>query len=306
MIAAAAIALAPAIARGQYQGSNIKGDYGLQSGTQAPPGAYFGIAYLRYDTDSVRNRNGDQINPGTGNVDVSGFAPLVTWVSSRRFLGAHVGMAAVPAWMENALVAPALGLASDTGLGWGDSYLQPVNLGWHLARADVITGFGMFMPTGSHAPDGSHNRGLGMWSYEVSGGTTVFFDEAKSWHAATLASFEMHSKKKDSDVKVGNLLTLEGGVGRAFLQGAMNVGAAYFAQWKVSDDQFQHAVLDPLIARHRVFAIGPEVTLPIAAQQKLIALVTARYLWENGAHTTTQGNMFMLMATFPLMRPSTQ
>jgi hypothetical protein len=164
----------------------------------------------------------------------------------------------------------------------------------------------MFMPTGSYAPDGSHNRGLGMWSYELSGGSTVFFDEAKSWHAATLASFEMHSRKNDSDVKVGNLLTLEGGVGRAFLKGAMNVGAAYVAQWKVSDDQFEREVFDPLISKHRVFAIGPEVTLPIAAQQKLIALVTARYLWENGAHTTTQGSMFIVMATFPFMRQATQ
>jgi hypothetical protein len=33
---------------------------------------------------------------------------------------------------------------------------------------------------------------------------------------------------------------------------------------------------------HRVFAAGPDVTLPTATRSKLSALVNIRYLWETG------------------------
>ena len=74
-----------------------------------------------------------------------------------------------------------------------------------------------------------------MWSYELSAGTTVFLDAAKAWSVATSAYWETHSKKVDQNVtiggklsqtgvKVGDLLTLEGGVGQSFIAGAASVG----------------------------------------------------------------------------------
>lgn len=301
-----AVALAlPPTANAQYNGSNFKGDVGLKAGSQSPPGTYLGMLYVRYDGDSLRDRGGAPLGAGTGNLRVNGFLPLVTWVSSATLLGAHVGVSVAPSWAENALVAPVIQAASATGLGFGDTYIQPINLGWNLPRADVLAGFGLFIPTGRFAANGSDNRGLGMWSYELSAGATVFLDQARSWHASTLAGFEMHSEKKESEVRAGDVLTLEGGLGRSFLNGTLNVGAAYYAQWKVSDDRFAAEVPDRIIARHRVFGFGPEMTVPIAANQRLIALVTARYLWETGARTTTQGDTFVTMVTFPFMRPAT-
>ena len=142
-----------------------------------------------------------------------------------------------------------------------------------------------------------------MWSIELYGGTTVFLDNARSLHFATTAYFETHTDKEDSDVRVGNLLTLEGGLGKSFLQGALNIGAAYYAQWKLSNDDFGLGVQLPggaLIGKHRVYGVGPDVTLPIATKQKLIALVTARYLWEFGARTKTDGRTLTVTATFPI------
>jgi hypothetical protein len=85
-----------------------------------------------------------------------------------------------------------------------------------------------------------------MWSYEFSGGTTLYLDKAKSLSFATSAFWEIHSKKDGTDirvgpimlagVKVGQLLTLEGGFGKSFLQGAASVGLAYYAQWKITRD----------------------------------------------------------------------
>ena len=52
--------------------------------------------------------------------------------------------------------------------------------------------------------------------------------------------------------------------------------------------------------KHKVFALGPDVTLPIASKSKLYALVNMRYLWEMGARTKTQGVGLVVTATLPV------
>ena len=76
-----------------------------------------------------------------------------------------------------------------------------------------------------------------MWTYEPFVGATVYFDEKKTFSLATTAYWEFHGKKEDSDVKVGQILTLEGGLGKSFLGGGLIIGAAYYAQWKLTEDQ---------------------------------------------------------------------
>ena len=81
---------------------------------------------------------------------------------------------------------------------------------------------------------------------------------------------ETHSKKKSdvrvenvtlTDVKVGDLLTLEGGVGKSFLHGPASISVAYYAQWKTTADDLGLSSAVPHLAgvpeRHRVFAVGP-------------------------------------------------
>jgi hypothetical protein len=53
-----------------------------------------------------------------------------------------------------------------------------------------------------------------------------------------------------------------------------------------------------------VFAIGPEATLAMAAQNKVRGFVTLRYFWELYARTTTQGSAFLIQLTL-LTRPVT-
>ena len=52
--------------------------------------------------------------------------------------------------------------------------------------------------------------------------------------------------------------------------------------------------------KHKVFAFGPDVTLPVASKSKLFALVNVRYLWEAGARAKTQGETLAVTATFPI------
>ena len=98
-------------------------------------------------------------------------------------------------------------------------------------------GLGVFAPTGRYTDGASDNTGLGMWSYELYGGTTVYLNEDRTWSFAALAFYETHSSKDDSDVKVGDILTIEGGLGKSWANGAAAFGVSYFAQWKVSEDE---------------------------------------------------------------------
>ncbi len=153
---------------------------------------------------------------------------------------------------------------------------------------------------------GDHNIGKGMWAYEPFLGATVYLDEKRTLSVATTAFWETHGTKKESDARVGNILNLEGGTGKSFLGGGLVIGAAYYAQWKLTSDELRTFVFlgQPISvvpeAKHRVFAIGPDVTVPIATKAKLFALVNIRYLWETGARMKTQGAGLLVTTTFPV------
>lgn len=289
----------------QMSGHNLKGDFGLMSGTQPAAGFYFAPLYMHYNGDTLRNRNGDSIGidpERKGSLDANAYSAGVWYVSDLKILGANYGFVVFVPFTDNKLAIPILELETRTDTGFTDLYFQPLNLGWHRERVDFTAGFGVFAPTGKYTFNAPDNLGLGMWSFELYGGTTVFLDEAKSWHVATTAFYETHTKKENTELKAGDILTLEGGVGKSFMNGALNVGAAYYAQWKVTHDELGLNIDLPerLLSKHRVFGIGPEATIPIATKTKLIALVTGRYLWESGARSMVEGQTFLVTVTFPI------
>lgn len=299
---------APAAAHAQFLGHNLTGDFGLQAGTPLPPGFYLSGLYYRYDGDRLRNASGDSRPIGDldprPELDVNSFGIGATYITNLKLFGANVGFLVFPAWTDNELEIPILGLSSKTPTGLTDLYFQPLNLGWYRERADFTAGVGIYAPTGEWELDGAENLGLGMWSFELFGGTTVYFDEAKQWHFATVGFYETHTKKRDTNIKVGDILTLEGGFGRSFLDGAAAVGLVYYAQWKLTEDSIGDielpSALDLDIDKHRGFGFGPELTLPIVARDKLIAIVNARYFWETGVRSSVEGQTFLVYATFPV------
>jgi hypothetical protein len=278
----------------QLNGQNIKGDMGLKSGSQPPPGGYVLVPLYWYSADAVKNRDGEEILHGSLDAFVGG--PGFTFVTTKKLAGANYGVLVVLPFANNRIQGTEID--ENPGGGLTDMYVQPLNLGWHFKRADVTAGYGIFFPVGRYEDGADDNTGLGMWGHELFAGTTVFLDEAKTWHAATLASLDFQSKKKDSETKVGNILNLEGGVGRDLLHGAASVGLAYYATYKLTDDRIEGLPGILIRGKNRVWGLGPEATLPIAAKKTLYGLVTVRYQWELGARTTTEGGAWNILATF--------
>ncbi len=261
--------------------------------------------YYRYSADEFHDRNGDRFSAlgGGGSIDATAWLLGALWVSEHKVFGGNYSFVVFPGVTNNALGFPPLGTDERVSTGLADFYFQPVNLGWSTSRADFTAGIGIFAPTGEYEPGGSSNRGLGMWSNELFAGTTVYFDEARSWHFAATAFYETHGKKDGTNIRVGDILTVEGGLGKSFMEGAVNVGLAYYAQWKLTDDDFGIGlapVLGRELGRHRVYGFGPELTVPLMTKKTLCGFLNLRYFWETGARTSLQGNTFVATLTFPI------
>ena len=310
VVAAGLTALLATPARAQLNGSHTPGDFGVNSGSQPLPGFYAAVLYLTYDADTIKDADGNvvSLSPTTpGSIRIAAAAPMAWYVSKAKFLGANVGaMVALP--IANASIeAPAFGFGETVDTSVSDLLVRPLDLGWHTKRADVAAGLQLYAPTGRYERGGSDNIGKGMWTYEPFIGTTVYADEKRTLSLAATAYWEFHGKKEDSNTRVGQILTVQGGLGKSYLGGGLIVGAAYYMQWKLTRDQLADFVLPGgedidvnLRSKHRVFAFGPDVTLPVASKSKLFALLNIRYLWETGAQVKTQGQTLAVTATFPI------
>jgi hypothetical protein len=288
-------------AQAQLLTQHIKGTVGLKAGSQPPPHVYVvGPLFYVYSTDTVRNRNGEQlpINAELTSVVVAGGVSVVT---TRKILGGHYGFQVLfPAFANNRIQGTEID--ADPGGGLTDSVFQPISLGWHFKRADAIAGYSIFAPTGRYTNGATDNTGFGMWGHELSFGTTVYLNEARTYHAATVASFDFQSKKEDSETKVGNAMNLEGGVGSDFLQGGLTAGLVYYASFKLTDDEIEGLPGILIRGRDKVFALGPEVQLALARNGVLYGFLKVNYQWEVYARTTTQGSALTILTTF-LVKP---
>jgi len=288
-------------AEAQLNTQHLKGTVGLKSGSQAPPGVYF-IAPLLYvyNTDEVKDHEGVRL-PVEGNLASQVYGAGISVVTKKTLFGGFYGFQVIfPVGANNRLQATEID--ADPGAGLSDSVITPISIGWHAPRADVTVGYTIFAPTGRYTDGADDNTGLGMWGHEFSAGTTVYLSVSRQWHAATLASVDVQSKKEDSETKVGTVMNLEGGVGGDFLKGGLTAGLNYYASFKLTDDQIEDFPEIIIRGRNKVFAVGPEVQLALARKQTLYGFLKVNYQWELYARTTTQGSALTVLATF-LMKP---
>jgi hypothetical protein len=277
-------------ASAQYKGDHIPGFLGLDSGTQAPPGIYAGDLLWVYPTSTIKDDNGNKINQ-RGSLTSTLDGILLSWVSNYKILGANYGATAVIPFIQNRIQVNSLNV--DTGFAFTDMIVTPVSLGWHLKKADVSAAYNIYIPTGKFSANGTDNTGLGMVGNEFSLGSTVYLDQKKMWSTAGTFSLEFHTDKSGTNINVGDMATIEGGLGRKFYKKSsgpvpiiMNLGVDYYAQFKVTGDSGSD--IPPALHgfKDRVFGLGPEFNIYLP-KPRLTLL--ARYEPEFGARDRTQG-----------------
>ena len=140
---------------------------------------------------------------------------------------------------------------------------------------------------------------MGMWTHEFSAGTTVFFDQKKTFHFSTIGFFETHSDKKETNVKVGNIISLEGGLGKTFykpIEGfpipiVFNAGAVYYTQFKVSSDKIPVGNTIFTGSKDKTFACGLEFNV---LHPKIRTSLGFRWLDELSAKNRFEGSTFLI------------
>jgi hypothetical protein len=149
------------------------------------------------------------------------------YVPKQKFLGGYFMPYVALNYASGELVAD-LSLASTNltagggGSGFADMYVQPLNLGWHLKRADVAVGYAFTAPTGRYTAGASNNVGSGYWGNNITSGTTLYITKNKATTANLATDWEIHGQRQTastpsgqfSEKTPGQAFTDEWGVGQ--------------------------------------------------------------------------------------------
>jgi hypothetical protein len=263
-------------------GSWLLGSTGLKSGSVAPPGKYFVNFLYLYDADEFRDRNGDKlksfndIDINSVNLELQVESIGFNWVSPYKVFGANYGCSILGS-VAHVKGDLSLGLefgsrtkeigASDSRFALSDTWVEPINLSWHLKRFDVFTSYSFFAPTGSYDSSDIANTGRDRWTHMFSGGMTAYLDEKKSWTVSISPRYEIHMGQQQKDLRAGDNLNVEWGIGKQFVfinkeikapTGILNVGPVGYAQWQITKDDGVDATAKSV--KDRVFAAGVEAT----------------------------------------------
>lgn len=295
-IATALILGLPSGSLAQLRGSYPPGFAALESGSQGPPAINVFVPTYFYTTDDIRDDNGHSlgIHPRITSVLVAG---AVTWVTNFKILDANLGGMIIPLpFLKNSIEGRLLDAKGQ--FGYSDIIVEPIQLGWHPKGADFLLGYLTVAPTGKFVIGNTDNAGLGQWGHLIQAGTTVRLDKREPFELSMLATYGIHTTKKDTDVRAGNVLTLEGGLGYAAFKKQkakhpmpIDIGLVYYAQFKLTADQVNgdtHPIVQQLLAgtKDRVYGLGGELDYFIPKAGVVVGL---HVLDEFGARNRTQG-----------------
>ena len=233
-------------AQAQLNGSHTLGDFGVQSGSQPPPGFYAALFYLRYDTDTIKDADGNtvRLSPSSpGSLAVSAAAPLAWYVSKAKLLGRELRRDGGASVANASLEAPAFALSHTVDTSFADMLVRPLDLGWHTARADVTAGFQFYTPTGRYERGGSDNIGKGMWTTSRSSARRSTSTRSGPPVSPRRPSGSSTATRRTPTSKSARSSRSRAALGKSFLGGGLIVGAAYYAQWKLTEDQLAEFVL---------------------------------------------------------------
>ena len=244
-----ACALLPAQQKGQW----VPGGYGLNAGAIPDPGITYANLALNYSASQLNDSNGNRILRNvTGTYSFWVDENIIYYVPNHRFLGGYFMPFAVNI-ANGSLVAEINGTnlgASGGGAGLADTYVQPLNIGWHFGkRVDFIAGYSFFAPTGRYTAGASNNVGSGYWGNDITSGTTFYITKNKASSASLFTDWEIHGQRKVASIPAGQVsnitpgqtFTMEWGLGQVLplkkdFRRLLQLGLVGFDQWQVSSN----------------------------------------------------------------------
>ncbi len=288
-VSLAAAMLATGRARAQQQvGHEILGTLGLQAGSQAPTGLYLVDQFAYYHSNEVVDQNGRALPVGLkANALLDGLAVSVSLELPRiaTFVNASVGIPVV--YLDASTQTPRLSVQPR---GLGDLYVQPLKLGWQPGSVEIVAGYAFYAPTGSFDDEGTIGAGRSQWTQQFSVGGTLHFGPGKTVNLSALASFDIYGTKIGAELRRGDTLQVQGGLGATVMR-LVNVGIAGYGLWQLTDYGGSALPVNLQGARDRDLGVGPEIDLAVPSA---LGRLTLRYTHDIWGQTRPLGGLLVV------------
>jgi len=238
-------------------GHFVCGVEGLRLGTAPPPGFYYKIYNVFYNTHTIKDDHGDQVHLRPDVQDyIMVHRPIL--ITKKKILGANyyitlfVPFAYVDFGVRKTNV-------SDNRWSYGDICFEFLGLAWHRKHHDTLFSLALYTPTGKYDRNKPASIGKDFYTLLVSYGETFFLDENKEWTLSAMVRYEFHSKKRQEHVHPGQDLDFEWSFGKSFGR-LWDMGIAGYAHRQTTDDSGRDVTWSKHI-HDRVFALGPEISI---------------------------------------------
>lgn len=263
---------------------------GIDAASVPPPGFYIRNYSFFYTASKLADGNGKDLPVGF-KANVWAEAPRFIYISKLKALGGNVGFDLMPYVIHTNIRVNAAGMHKK-GTGMGDLYFSPMILSWHGKRYDAAAAVSFFAPTGKWDAGDASSAGKNYWTTMATGGGTAYLDKNRRWTASLLARYEVHKRRRDSDVKLGNDFHFEWGLASSVSK-LVQLGVVGYNQFQTTRDTGAAITWDGRI-KDRVAAVGPEISVKIP---KAMFFVSLRGLAEFAARDRAQGTMIVLTLT---------
>ena len=213
----ASLAVTASTLQAQQKKQYVPGQWGLNAGVIPAPGVTYANMAIDYSANKLNDSNNNHRPNITGTYAFWVDENIIFYVPKYKIVGGYFApyISINPA--SGSLVADLTGTnlgASGGGSGLGDTWVQPVNLGWHLKRADVNAGYAFVAPTGRFVPGASNNVGSGYWGNDLTTATTFYVTKNKGTSANLFTDWEAHRQKTGTNLTSGQAFTMEWGLGQ--------------------------------------------------------------------------------------------
>jgi hypothetical protein len=263
-------AASPALA--QQKGQWVPGQFGLNAGVIPEPGFTYANLALSYSASQLNNSNGNGLPGISGNYSFWVDENIIYYVPKHKILGGYFMPYISLNYATGELVASFTGTnlsGAGGGSGFADTYVQPLNMGWHFGkRVDFVAGYSFTAPTGRFTQGASNNVGSGYWGNNITSGTTLYITKNQGTTANLSTNWEIHGQKSGTNVSPGQAFTMEWGIGQVLplkkdMSMLAQVGVVGYDQWQVSHSSGTLVLPPPLppiperaIPFYSVHAIG--------------------------------------------------
>ncbi|MEO5347494.1 MAG: transporter [Magnetococcus sp. YQC-9] len=283
-----------ALAAGEA-GHYVHGVEGIKAASLPPPGVYWRWYNVYYGASKLKDQGGNNQPVGL-DLDVFATVNRLIWITNHKLLGADYGLDVIVPLVNTDLDMKNVGGGLDFDkFGVGDITIEPLLLSWHGGQWDAAAAVGGYLPTGRYDKLNPASPGKDFYTLMFTLGGTWYPDAEKLWSMSLLSRYEIHSKKDQTDLRLGDDFHFEWGIGRK-VHDLVELGVAGYAQWQVSDDKGSAAVGNPAV-HDRVFGIGPEVSVTVPFLKGVLSL---RGVKEFDAVDRPQGSVVTLTLTKPL------